>query len=230
MKPIKSVLIFLTLLIAFIIGSGFFQYCTNPEKPKGKSSDEQANIKIKDSERKLSPTLCYLIHDSLYVNSIKGYSTAEKIYGDFNGDGVKEEAWLESDVPGCEHFNDSVHCIGYICFSDRTIPVIKIDWCPIGFPQNEGDLNGDGKDEIGILPGWFSSDCRGYNIYTLKINKWIEAIKPIPLAHNLRRSGLKIVEKDLKHTGFVIIRYSDMDANQSCCDSAPILIKSIKIK
>lgn len=37
---------------------------------------------------------------------------------------------------------------------------------------DEGDLNGDGTHEIGILPGYNTSACRSYSVYSYKNHKW----------------------------------------------------------
>jgi len=37
---------------------------------------------------------------------------------------------------------------------------------------DEGDLDGDGTNEIGILPGYNSSACRSYHVYSFANHKW----------------------------------------------------------
>jgi hypothetical protein len=37
---------------------------------------------------------------------------------------------------------------------------------------DEGDLDGDGTNEIGILPGYNTSACRNYGIYSFANHKW----------------------------------------------------------
>ena len=37
---------------------------------------------------------------------------------------------------------------------------------------DEGDLDGDGVHEIGILPGYTTSACRNYLVYSFKNQKW----------------------------------------------------------
>ena len=37
---------------------------------------------------------------------------------------------------------------------------------------DEGDLDGDGTTEIGILPGYNTSSCRNYLVYSFKNHKW----------------------------------------------------------
>ena len=62
-------------------------------------------------------------------------------------------------------------CVCYIKFSDPTIPAITTNgYCISGIPDNLGDLNKDGKDEIGLVPDWFTSCWRCYYVWTLKNN------------------------------------------------------------
>jgi hypothetical protein len=39
---------------------------------------------------------------------------------------------------------------------------------------DEGDLDGDGTNEIGVLPGFNGSACRGYIVYSFANHKWKE--------------------------------------------------------
>lgn len=147
------------------------------------------------------------------------------IKGDFNGDGKPEFAWLvppkESECDG----DCSGNCTSYIKFSDRSIPSIKVEMCIDGDPANLGDLNRNGNDEIGLLPGWCTSCWRGYNVYTFKNGKWIFAVNPFPTHCNQWEEGVKPIEIDPKKAGNVLIRYS---VNTE--DDIVTKTKSVKIK
>ena len=67
---------------------------------------------------------------------------------------------------------------GVLKFTNPSIPSIKMKQCVSGVPRNLGDLNGDGKDEIGIQPGWVTSSWQVYRIFTLKRTGWIDAVPP----------------------------------------------------
>ena len=159
-----------------------------------------------------------------YMNSIRGYSIKDTITGDFNGDGFNETAWgtwnVNLNIP--DYQMDSLNCVCKIIFSDKKIPELNIPWCPFGFPQNEGDLNENGTDEFGILPGWYTSACRNYLLFTLKNGKWIEAINPVPTTLGLRNLGIRLIEKVHGKKGFVKIFYSD-----DCCCSCECTKDSI---
>jgi hypothetical protein len=91
------------------------------------------------------------------TQSVKTNIPNDAIKGDFNGDGILDYMWLvkpKMDDDGNSCIGD---CISYIKFSDQNIPSIKVEDCIHGTPSNEGDLNKNGGDEIGLLPGWFQS-------------------------------------------------------------------------
>jgi ketosteroid isomerase-like protein len=148
----------------------------------------------------------------------------DAVKGDFNGDGVPEYAWLvppkESECGTCEG-----NCTSYIKFSDNTIPSIKVESSIGGNPNNLGDLNKNGADEIGLLPDWCSSCWRGYNVYTLKNNNWIFAVDPISTHCDQWEKGVNPIEIDPNKDGNVLIRYSDMTE-----DDLVIKTKSVPIK
>lgn len=144
--------------------------------------------------------------------------------GDFNGDGVLDYVWLvppkESECGDC-----SGKCASYIKFSDISIPSIKVEMCIGGNPTNLGDLNKNGSDEIGLLPGWCTSCWRAYNVYTLKNNKWIFAVEPFSTHCNQWDEGIKPIEIDLNKDGNVLIRYSDFTGDDIVTKTKSVHIK-----
>jgi len=103
----------------------------------------------------------------------------EKVYGDFNGDGKKEYAWIEMpELVYHEDIDDSTEekidfgyyeCIGgcnaIIRFSDKTINPITIYNVArsVGL-EKVGDWNNDGKDELGITERSRSDKHAIYNV------------------------------------------------------------------
>lgn len=150
---------------------------------------------------------------------------ADSVEGDFNGDGKREFMSLEIPKLGEDDMSCVGNCESTIVFSDKTIPTIKVDNCIFGSLVNEGDLNGNGSDEIGLLPGWFTSCWHTYLVWTFKKGRWIYAVDPISTHCNQWEKGADAIEKDNKREGYVIIRYSEItDAD------FVILSKSVKIR
>ncbi len=140
----------------------------------------------------------------------KGFDIPQDaVKGDFNGDGVYEYMWLEAKELKVKDemidYDESYDC--YIKFSDPKIPPIKVDGCNGGKPENLGDLNKNGSDEIGLLPDWISSCWCSYYVWTLKNGKWLDAVEPISCDQWL--TGIPPIEIDKKREGYVIIRYSE---------------------
>ena len=194
----------------------------NKEKPQPIKQQCIASIAILSTEGKLINTYKYkyteltINSDSNkvdeYINYIKGYPKADTIVGDFNGDGKTEKVWFKEKgrkaFEDCQKNRSEESCEGIILFSDKTIEPLKIDMCPMYTFKNEGDLYGNGKDVIGVLPGWFSSGCRQYSIYTLKKGKWKLASSPVGNTLNMREAGIVLVEKVPTKKGWVTIRES----------------------
>lgn len=147
-----------------------------------------------------------------YLNTIRGYPDGDTIIGDFNGDGKLEKAWLKSlgmdAYYKCKDQPNVKNCMGYVTFSDKSIKELAIEYGQFGTLHNEGDLNGNGKDEIGFIAGGSNGSCRVYEVFTLTNNGWVEACKPISMSLNMREAGIVVIEKDPNQTGNALIRES----------------------
>lgn len=129
---------------------------------------------------------------------------------DVDGDGVKEYAIL---IPAPIDTTKEMTCLDDSCtsiirFSNKAIPDIRLANCLDGAVDILGDLNNDGKDEIGINPQWWTSCWSGYHVFTLKNGKWINAVPVISTHCNQWEQGVKVIQKDPKKPGNVIIHYS----------------------
>ena len=60
---------------------------------------------------------------------------------------------------------------------------------------DEGDLDGDGTHEIGILPGYNTSACRNYLVYSYKNHHW-KLLYSINSHLGDRRNGVDYVKKE----------------------------------
>ncbi|SFB79519.1 hypothetical protein SAMN05421780_101517 [Flexibacter flexilis DSM 6793] len=110
---------------------------------------------------------------------------ADALKGDFDGDGKPEFAWITSNMKEQKTEDDFGQCNGGDCqciirFSNPKIRGIIVPQC-IGSDalQNEGDLNGDGRDELSLVPSWWTSCWQACHVYTFQTNgRWRELIKP----------------------------------------------------
>lgn len=132
----------------------------------------------------------------------------DAVKGDFDGDGRSEYVWL---VPPevSEDMDCKDECNSYLRFSKATLPAIEQDNCIGGTPDNLGDLNEDGGDEIGLLPQRAMGCWVGYYVYTYRAGRWKPLVGPISTYCNEWENGLKPIEKDPAKKGYVLIRYTD---------------------
>ncbi len=59
---------------------------------------------------------------------------------------------------------------------------------------DEGDLNCDGTNEIGIIQGFYGGACRSYEVYTYKNHKW-KRLYQIPSHLGDREKGIDYVKR-----------------------------------
>lgn len=118
---------------------------------------------------RMKPLLSFLLFSCCLASNAQN----DGIHGDFDGDGNIEYAYMT--YPDMEEnfedidFNDLVTVIH---FSKESIPPIEIGCCVGGLLQNLGDLNDDGRDEIGLWMGWMTSCWHEYLSWKLDGNTW----------------------------------------------------------
>ena len=100
----------------------------------------------------------------------------EFVTGDFNGDGQSEYAALYC-FDGCADDNSENGMQIYCCirFGNSDIPALYPAWVTSSL-TNEGDLNGDGADEIGFLVLEGPSYWGEYRVYTYDTGSWRELV------------------------------------------------------
>ena len=206
-----------------------FQCYTN--NSNGGITDDLRGQKFRVTYIKRSKNDFELIHiDSDDNSQLEGNSAnkhvipKDAVKGDFNGDHKIDYMWLEVPELNKEESDCMGECVSYIRFSDATIPSIKVDDCISGSVSNLGDLNENGTDEIGLLPGWFTSCWRAYFVWSLKNRYWIKPVEPFSTHCDQWTENINPIEIDRNHKGNVIIRYSEHTGEDIITKS-----KSVKI-
>lgn len=107
-----------------------------------------------------------------------------KIIGDFNGDGRSETAVLslKDSTYECYEFDKETSLVS---FSNKGIPTLAVKGEIFGHIQNLGDINGDGRDEIGLYSFAGYSNFRFYYVYGLRKGKWCNVVRPFELHYDV---------------------------------------------
>ena len=161
-----------------------------------------ANIVVENRIRQTEQT------DSIIGDSYE----RDTIQGDFNGDGKIEYAYSESN-PAEYYSLDEVDDgkLNNITFSNPTIPVIETEF-QIERLTNEGDLNGDGIDEIGFNERAVSRICR-YTVYSLsRTNQWRELLR---VGYDALNPPSDVCRPDPNRPGYVIVQTVEWEDGES---------------
>lgn len=174
MKPI----VFLSLCLLFVIYS-----CNNFDK---KTAVKKTPIHTIGDKKAISA-------DTSGKNLVPVFGYRFAITGDFNGDGKKEKLTehfisridnCESDkfYEGLKDYNQLVELtmrkkpISLVTCDDKSIHSLLITShrnLGLAYLKNEGDLNGDGTDEVSYVIDWTDwSNLNSWNIVTYKNGKW----------------------------------------------------------
>lgn len=139
----------------------------------------------------------------------------ERITGDFNGDGATEDASLyyyrelfDEEAEEWDYYKYFHYY--YVVFSDAAIPTIDVEWSAVGL-TNEGDLDGDGADDIGYFQWGGYSSCGTYIVFSLCDGEWRVRVV---LSHNAgwnEEPYDALVRKDPSAEGYVIVREIDVE-------------------
>lgn len=145
----------------------------------------------------------------------------EKLQGDFDGNGTKEYAYVK--VSDCEEECEG-KCETTIYFSDKKIKPFVIATANSGTLYNLGDLNNDGKDELGFYPNWCTSCWHAFYVYTLSKTGWKPLVPSISTHCSQWEEDKFPIKKDPKKKGYVIITSSKFED-----DDIKIISKSVKL-
>jgi len=137
----------------------------------------------------------------------------DAIRGDFQGDGWK-------DTLTVKHQNTDKGVFTHFVFSDQTIPVFVLRGRY--YAKNEGDLNGDGGDEIGVLEAWSANQCtQRYRLFTIKDNQWVNLVDNVTVIEAMIEAGMHPVAKFAKQEGVILVR----SATIGDCPKPPYIVE-----
>lgn len=166
-----------------------------------KESDEITDVNLSKKDSTINDT----------VKAGSKINNDNRLYGDFNGDGTKEYAWIIGpNLPNPENYDDwdeeydhrSDYCIGgcnsVVYFTDKQIVPITVFKTYGGMLVNLGDLNNNGTEEIGIWTrGYMTGSSSSLNIFDTK-NFRKTLIEPFSLNFSLHDYAIKDAVKKLE--------------------------------
>lgn len=139
----------------------------------------------------------------------------EYVVGDFNGDGNEEYAalyyykqLLHDDFEEWDYYKYDHNYM--IAFGDKALPMKDVEWSGRNL-VNEGDLNGDGADEIGLFYWGGYSACGTYAVHTYNGNEWRDLIF---ISHNENWNPApyqELVRKDPNNEHHLIVKEIRLD-------------------
>ncbi len=155
---------------------------------------------------------------------VLGHLEEDTIVGNFDGIGIdtlyvdREDCCKE--FPNCNHEGPNIY---YLVSKSERLPKIRILAKSDMPPRivNEGDLDGDGKTEVGYMYTWDISQWRNYRILTFHKKEWRYLIDPqeeyMSTSRVFRLSGNEIAERG-KKKGTILVHYLPEGLNQSVHD------------
>ena len=192
---------YLVLILAILLVVG----CGNNHKAK----TEQTKVKDKVVQHDDSDGITSVLNEN---SKLDRGELMESIVGDFNGDGKREAAELYYKFTGEGGVDDDpTYTWGDddydVYFSDdaiKTLDASIIQWGAANM-TNEGDLNGDGADEIGLWIHGGYSMCGTYVVFTHSSDGWK---KLVAIDHNPNwntRDYQQLVRKHPKNPNWLIV-------------------------
>ena len=140
--------------------------------------------------------------------------TVPEASGDYDGDGKTEKVVITAP-------SDYADSKGNDFEENRMVLTVKFPGSAVipfkfkpslgGFFCNEGDLDGDGADEMGFVPGRGYSALRTYFVYSYKNGRWIELVSPFQVHLNQFDEGIDFIKKHPSRPDKLIITYLSMD-------------------
>jgi hypothetical protein len=122
--------------------------------------------------------------DSISRNRIDSSSEARVAkQGDFDGNGQQEKAiCVQTKEAQGNPVEDGIAAAYEVRFSDSVIPAIDVRCCEVRL-INEGDLNGDGRDDLSVFQAPYNGRTYSFTTYSLQKGEWKAIVAPflIPL-------------------------------------------------
>lgn len=144
--------------------------------------------------------------DLTYKYGIQNGTFLKKVTGDFNGDGCVEQTWVYSPKHELKDGQINPESIYFQIYSSKqevkpyksesgceVSKSINFEYINLINVKNLGDVNGNGKDNLGIL--YRTSDGSRYTILNVNDNnEWVQVIEPVTLYEEALSDNEKLID------------------------------------
>ncbi len=166
-----------------------------------------------------------VINSNVDKNPLQQPKPQPEVKGSFTIKGKQQLVWL---VPP-KIDSTKMDCVGgcnvVLKFADPKIPVISVKGSIGGTIYNLGDLDNDGKDEIGVLHEWFNGCWNAFDVYTFKHGFWEKAVPTFSTHCNQWEANVKPIVKDPAKIGYVKISYSAFEHGEIVVKTKSVTVR-----
>jgi hypothetical protein len=144
---------------------------------------------------------------TLTRNRVAGHHEKDTIVGNFTGHGL-DSLFVSCNIRSEDNEPPFGYAHFYLQSNNKKISTIELDSEYEPKLVWEGDLDGNGTDELGYLPVAGNSQWRTYRVLTLKNGSWYELTNYdlLDTPEYFRGSGCEVIEPGPK-PGYVLIHY-----------------------
>ena len=202
----------ITLATLLMVACGVKQTINSTNIATPHSKSDEAHLA---ADKHPAPMPDYFEYDFDNDDTIDKAEKEESVIGDFNGDGKSEYAALyhySKPIPEFKshQFIDDYYHFCKIHFSDDTLTRIQLVYVGCNL-VNEGDLNGDGSDELGFFNVVGNTRWGNYSVLTFVDGEWHELVC---IRHNASWNPAPyqdLVRKDPHNDDYIIIKKIRLD-------------------
>lgn len=168
------------------------------------------------------------------INSVDAHDERDTIYGNFTGRGRDMLYVLTVPTDSVRFYIDTTRVQNwqpytmdqrerfFLVSDNPRIPYLEL-WGWTGIHPRlvyEGDLDRNGRDEVGYLNTWLDSQWRHYRVFTMVGHKWryLTVTSKLFTPGWFRHSGVDIVEQGPRK-GTIKINYGTFDEGFECKDT-----------
>lgn len=219
----KKILYYISSIVLLSVLGG----CKKADKPAQPEQPATVSKPVKQSTE-IDSLLDFEFNDDFFrsINTVDAHDERDTIYGNFTGrrrdmlyvltvptDSVS--FYIDTTrVQNWQRYELDEHVRYFLVSNNPRIPYLELWGCDGIQPKLvfEGDLDRNGRDEVGYLHTWLNSQWRDYRVFTMVGREWryLTCNDKLSTPEWFRHSGVDIVERGPRK-GTVKINYGTYD-------------------